>query len=138
MAKIFPDDSGEAHLPGTTPRREALHRAIEICDRLRVPMTVPQLAALAGVSQRSLERAFQETLGISPLQYMHSRRMQAAHQEFRVRNPESSRITDVATYWGFTELGRFAVEYKQMFGKSPSETLKDHTPTIPGRIIDIL
>jgi len=138
VAKIFSHDSGEAHLPGTTPRREALHRAIEICDRLRVPKTMPQLAALAGVSQRSLERAFQEMLGIPPRQYLHSRRMQAAHQELRVRNSQSTRVTDVATYCGFTELGRFAVEYKKMFGKSPSETLKDPMPTIPTRMIDIL
>jgi AraC family ethanolamine operon transcriptional activator len=32
-------------------------------------------------------------------------------------------VTEIATSFGFVELGRFSVEYRKMFGESPSETL---------------
>jgi len=35
-------------------------------------------------------------------------------------------VAKIATRFGFTELGRFSVEYREMFGESPSTTL--HQP----------
>jgi transcriptional regulator GlxA family with amidase domain len=33
-------------------------------------------------------------------------------------------VTEIATGFGFVELGRFSVEYRKMFGESPSKTLQ--------------
>jgi transcriptional regulator GlxA family with amidase domain len=33
-------------------------------------------------------------------------------------------VTAIATGFGFLELGRFSVEYRQIFGESPSRTLQ--------------
>lgn len=33
-------------------------------------------------------------------------------------------MTAIAMGWGFTHMGRFAVEYRKRFGESPSETLR--------------
>jgi AraC-like DNA-binding protein len=33
-------------------------------------------------------------------------------------------VTVLAMGFGFTHMGRFAVEYRQRFGESPSETLR--------------
>ena len=49
--------------------------------------------------------------------------MNAARRELRDASPGSTTVTRVATRWGFTELGRFAGEYRAMFGELPSETL---------------
>jgi AraC-like DNA-binding protein len=37
-------------------------------------------------------------------------------------------VTDVATELGFLELGRFAVKYRQIFGETPSSTLRAACP----------
>ena len=137
LAKIFPADTGEAHLPGPKSRYKVFRRAIDISEDLNKLITVPEFASLAGVSQRTLERTF-EAVGITPQKYLRWRRMQAAHYDLLVQDQESTRVTDVAAHWGFTELGRFAVEYKRLFAESPSETLNNHRPATPRRFIDVI
>jgi AraC-like DNA-binding protein len=34
-----------------------------------------------------------------------------------------SRVTDIANHHGFSELGRFSVQYRELFGESPKVTL---------------
>ena len=138
VAKIFPPDTGKAHRPGPKPRREAFRRAIELGDGLKQRITVPEFAALTGVSQRTLELAFQETLGISPRRYLRWHRMQNVHRELQTKDAESASVTEVAAHWGFSELGRFAVEYKRLFDVSPSVTLRNRNTSTPKRILDLL
>ena len=104
-------------------RRLAFRRAIEYAESLNPPITVPEFAGAVGVSQRVLELAFKETLGNPPLQYLHRRRLNFVHSGLLNAEPGSSTVTEVATSWGFSELGRFAVDYNRLFGESPSTTL---------------
>jgi AraC-like DNA-binding protein len=39
-------------------------------------------------------------------------------------DPTKSTITEIATEFGFWELGRFSLEYRRLFGESPSTTLR--------------
>jgi AraC family ethanolamine operon transcriptional activator len=44
-------------------------------------------------------------------------------------------VTSIASSLGFTELGRFAVRYRNLFGETPSQTLQRPTRmmvAIPG------
>jgi AraC-like DNA-binding protein len=75
------------------------------------------------LSRRTLHRAFAETLGMGPARYLMLKRLAAVRAELRKSDPAAINVTDTATRYGFWELGRFAREYRQMFGERPSDTL---------------
>ncbi len=86
-------------------------------------ITVEQLVEISGVSARTLFDNFKKFRGITPMRYVKDVRMQCVRE--RLITPQSGdSVTSVAMRWGFSQLGRFAVNYKELFGESPSETLK--------------
>ncbi|MBC8948619.1 AraC-like DNA-binding protein [Xenorhabdus ehlersii] len=86
------------------------------------PITVEQLAQVAGVSLRSLYSGFKEFLNISPMQYLRDLRM--AHVRTELLAGEATSVTGVALRWGFAHMGRFSAEYKARYGETPSKSLK--------------
>jgi AraC-like DNA-binding protein len=78
---------------------------------------------LPGVSQSSLHLAFYSVCGEPPLAYFHKRRLMRARSALLNSAPERSAVKRAALDVGFTELGRFSVEYRRLFGESPSVTL---------------
>lgn len=106
------------------------HRLIvrRFCEMLELhpamPLRVPETSHAIGVSGRTLRLACQEQLGVSPTQYLLLRRMRLARRTLQRSSPDVTRVTDVATNLGFWELGRFSVKYRQIFGESPSATLR--------------
>jgi AraC-like DNA-binding protein len=59
------------------------------------------------------------------MQFLKGRRMDAVYRELLGADPGATSVTDIAVRYGFTHLGRFAVEYKHNFQESPSATLTD-------------
>ena len=64
--------------------------------------------------------------------------MHSVYSELLVSDAESTTITKVTAHWGYTELGRFAVDYKQFFGESPSLTLKRLKASPEKKLSDVL
>jgi AraC-like DNA-binding protein len=118
--------------PSLFEDRAARRRHSKIMERFRSVLErntgsavyISAICAEIGVSQRTLRACCQEQLGISPKRYLLLRRMHLARRALRQPATPTTTVTEVATRFGFWELGRFAVEYKFLFGESPSDTLR--------------
>ncbi len=86
------------------------------------PPTVSEIAKVAGVTTRTLHKAFARYRGVCPQKALLKIRLEAAHFELLMGGSDMT-VTEVATRWGFFELGRFADKYKKHFGELPSSTL---------------
>jgi AraC-like DNA-binding protein len=72
------------------------------------------------VSGRTLYSGFQKFRGTSPMRGV---RMERARHD--LQDPDQPRsVTEVATRWGFFQLGRFAAEYCKRYGEYPATTLR--------------
>ena len=117
---------GEAEEEKTAQRHHAtimrrFNRVIE--EHLEEPLYVPELCKEVGASVRTLNTCCHEHLGMGPKHYLLLRRMHMVRRALRQGAPADTTVTEVATRYGFWQLGRFAVEYKTLFGESPSHTL---------------
>lgn len=119
--------------PCPTRRRVALDRALEY---LRVvgaaDVTVTGLCRAAAVSRRTLEYAFRDAFGRSPLAFLRMQRLHSARHALRTTAHADARVADIAHQQGLFELSRFAADYRRMFGELPSKTL-DRPPESVGR-----
>jgi AraC family transcriptional regulator, ethanolamine operon transcriptional activator len=87
------------------------------------PISIAQLSAVARVSERSLRNAFHRVYTTSPKRYLRLWQLHQVHHALRTVEKSDVTVTDIATDHGFFELGRFAGEYKALFGEAPSKTL---------------
>ncbi len=83
-----------------------------------------ELCSAASVSERTLQYAFRDIMGMSPLTYLHRLRLHRAREELRKADSGSTTVTDVAMNWGFWHFGEFSRAYKNCFGEVPSRTLR--------------
>lgn len=88
------------------------------------PFTVADLAAIAGVSVRSLQESFRRYVGMPPMTYLRHLRLARVHENLRQADPALQTVTDIAYRYGFTHMGRFAAQYRARYGVPPRETLR--------------
>lgn len=86
-----------------------------------------ELCAAVGATYWTLRDCCLEYLGMSPKRYLWMRRMNLARLALWSADPEKTTVTEIATNYGFWELGRFSVAYRSLFGESPSAAL--HRPS---------
>lgn len=107
---------------GSRDRRNIVDSTLAIFEaKSSGPVSVSAICEILGVRERTLERAFQECLGVNPRAYERERRLRAAHGLILTEGDRLS-ITDIAMSFSFWHLGRFAGAYTALFGCSPSET----------------
>lgn len=78
---------------------------------------IQRVAARLGVSDRHLRRVFESALGISPLQYLQTRRLLAAKQ---LLTDTALPVTSVAMASGFGSVRRFNAAFTQHYGLQPT------------------
>ncbi len=80
--------------------------------------TVTRLAARLGVSDRHLRRIFEAVLGVSPLQYLQTRRLLTAKQ---LLTDTPMPVSQVALASGFASVRRFNAAFAGHYGLNPTQ-----------------
>jgi AraC-like DNA-binding protein len=88
------------------------------------PLHVAALSSTLGVSERTLRKAFNNTYGLPPCRHLRMLRLAQVRRALLSAHDQVVTVTAIATSFGFAELGRFSVEYRKVFGESPSVTLR--------------
>ena len=119
---VAPVADRHSQIPGALPAD--LVRALDWLGRhLSEPIQLERLADIAGVRPRTLETHFKTFLRTTPLGWVRRMRLTRARQQLLQASAEAT-VTDVAVANGFSQLGRFAGEYRRTFGEHPSVTIR--------------
>src|SRR5712672_481710 len=102
---------------------------VEQAERLALahldePQHISVLCRTLEVSERTLRKAFHRIRGLPPCRHLRMLRLSQARRALMDTDSSQSTVTEIATGFGFLELGRFSVEYRRAFGESPSQTLQ--------------
>lgn len=130
-----PGASGAASRRGTEP---TYVRTVE--DHIRAhhcaePLTIESLAAIGGVSQRTLLEGFRRYRGTSPKAMLRELRFQSVRDALMAAQPGTDTVAAIATAWGFYEFGHFAVEYKRRYAETPSSTLRSEAARTAAELV---
>jgi len=85
---------------------------------------VTDLCRMAAVSERTLEYAFKEIMGLTPITYLTRVRLHRVRQALLAAKQGTTTVSVEALNWGFWHFGEFSRAYKDCFGELPSETLR--------------
>jgi AraC family ethanolamine operon transcriptional activator len=109
--------------------RQIVSRAEDyLHDHLGENVYTREICEHCGVSERTLQYAFREILGMTPTAYLRRRRLSAIRRELTANGRPPVSVTDAAMRWGFWHLGEFATAYRGLFGESPTETVRRRLP----------
>ena len=86
------------------------------------PPTVELLAARLGVSDRHLRRIFEAQFGVSPVQYLQTRRLLTAKQ---LLADTDLPITQVALVSGYSSVRRFNAAFVEHYGLNPTRLRRE-------------
>ncbi len=113
-------------LPEKDSKRRCLVKQTEafMRENIKHPISLTDLCQNIDQSQRSLYYAFQGAYGLSPMQYLKILRLNSIRRILKSADPKETTVTEIAIEWGFWHAGQFSVDYKKMFGETPSATLK--------------
>ena len=104
-----------------------LQRAMDYCEEhAGEPISTEDIAGAVHTGVRTLQRAFRTHLKMTPLKHLHRVRLARAHQDLLsiACGHTVGTVSDVAMRWGFTHLGRFAAQYRKMYGRTPVQTMR--------------
>ena len=130
-----------AQQTGTLALPDAVSRAIALIEKnIAEPLSVPQIAAALGASQRQLERQFRQAMGCTVVQFGTLVRLQ--HARVLLISTQLP-VREVATASGFNTLSHFAHAFGACFGRRPSDYRQgwpkdDPTPSWPGTLAAFL
>jgi AraC-like DNA-binding protein len=105
--------------PLTLRRAEAF-----IDDHAHTDISVSDIARAVHVTPRTLQYTFRKHRDCTPMVYVRRVRLHHAHLDLLAGNRETTTVGYIAAKWGFVNIGRFALYYRQTYGQSPHVTLR--------------
>lgn len=81
------------------------------------PITIRQIAAAASVSESECMRCFRQAIGIAPITYLKSYRLQVAAELLKHTDLP---VASIGGQCGFQEMSYFARAFRQVYGCTPS------------------
>ncbi|QNE36954.1 helix-turn-helix transcriptional regulator [Leifsonia shinshuensis] len=114
-----PAHDGGVAVPAT------IRRAIAYMEEhIAEPIGLLDVAEASRLSPRGLQDAFHRIVGVSPMQYLRSLRLSAAHADLLAADiVHQDTVTAIAHRWGFSHVPRFAAAYRTQYGEYPRDTL---------------
>jgi len=129
VVECFSEGSANAEIPENCLDQNTMVRFEQLLrGEQSTGASIAEICALLHVSDRHLRRLCAQHLAMSPRSYDRLLRMSLAHGHLRRASPESIAVSAVARLYGFRDPGRFAVNYRAMFGEVPSKTLRRARP----------
>ena len=92
------------------------------------PIYTEQLCAALAISPASLGEAFRQVLGIAPHRFLKLRRMAMVRAALGGGEGPAPLVKSVALDHGFWHMGQFALDYRVLYGETPTETLARRGP----------
>lgn len=84
------------------------------------PISLQDLTLATGLSIRTVNALCQRHFGMTPMEVVRNKRLDAVHSRLRV-DPHAS-VTETAMNFGFGHLGRFSAHYEARFHELPRQT----------------
>lgn len=102
---------------------------VQTCCKLvqanpQAPISIAQLSGRLGISRRTLQTCFHESVGMSPGRFLRSLRLNAVRLGLARHAAVPRSVRDVATDFGFWHWSQLSSDYRGLFGELPSTTLR--------------
>lgn len=104
--------------------RHIVEKAKEYILSRNSPPSVLEICQELRVSRRILHYAFQKVLAINPVTFLRYIRLHGVRSELMATPPGKLLISEIAYKWGFWTPALFSSYYRELFGETPTETLK--------------
>ena len=114
-----------------TGRRSLLPRSVRraqefMSSHAMAPLSITDVCQNLGLSARSLQQAFQQHTGQSPMAFLRDVRLDRVHAALTHADAQCPlSVSQVAAQYCFLHMGHFAANYRLRFGELPTQTLQN-------------
>lgn len=104
-------------------KNRTMNRVLEYIEaNIHEEISIAKLCKIAEVSERSLRYCFHDNFELGPNRYLLNLRLNRVRSELSKTTSSRVKILDIANVHGFWHMGKFAADYRGLFGELPSHT----------------
>jgi len=131
LRTVVPVAGASRQRPQVRHAPHILDRALAfIASRKEAQIHIADLCRATGVSERTLRNVFYRNFGMSPHQYLMVGRLHDVRERLRNAGP-GAKVSGICADFGIWDFGRFAGQYRGLFGVLPSQELAARRGEMP-------